>query len=301
MSSSNQISNKAQTGFSDSAQYDQHRPGYTASATDYLLQQCRVAGQSGAKILDLAAGTGKFTEALVQREEIFQVLAIEPHGGMREVLKKKRLGNVEVMDGTAESMQVEDESVDAVVVAQAFHWFATKQALREIHRILKPHGVLGLIWNVEDYNAPRDHKATTKWEADAQDLMFDLEDNEPRFRHSVWREVFDEQSKSSPLDLIRAKEQLFSLPLGEYQEPFETWLPKEKVWQRITTLSQVAMLGDADRERAHETIMDALDSPDTKANEEGEVAVHGSTYLVWTSKIPEDGRASLTGVERPGA
>ncbi|KAH9844443.1 Methyltransferase domain [Teratosphaeria destructans] len=301
MSSRNQISNKAHAGFSDSTQYDKHRPGYTASATDHLLQQCRVAGKSGARILDLAAGTGKFTEALVQREEHFQVLAIEPHDGMREVLKKKGLENVEVMDGTAEGMRVEDESVDAVVVAQAFHWFATKQALREIHRVLKPHGVLGLIWNVEDYNAPRDHQATSKWEAKAQDIMFDLEDNEPRFRHKIWREVFEEQSKSSPLDLIRAKEQLFSLPLGEYQEPFETWLPKEKVWQRITTLSQVAMLRSADREHVRQTIMDALNGPDTTVNQEEEVAVHGSTYLVWTSKIPEDGRASLTGVERPGA
>lgn len=69
-----------------------------------------------------------------------------------------------------------------------------------------------------------------------------FEDNEPRFRHEKWREVFDKQLKSTPLTLIVAADPLFSLPLGEYEEKFETWLTKERVWDRYSTLSQIAML-----------------------------------------------------------
>lgn len=138
--------------------------------------------------------------------------------------------------------------------SQAFHWFATKDVLKELHRVLKPHGALGLLWNIEDYNAPRDHEAATPWEAKIQDLTWSFDDKEPRFRHLQWRKVFDEQSKSTPLSLIIASEQYFSLPLGEYQEPFTTWLPKEKVWERYSTISHIAVLEGEAREVSHECV-----------------------------------------------
>ncbi|EMC91343.1 hypothetical protein BAUCODRAFT_39511 [Baudoinia panamericana UAMH 10762] len=289
-------------GFDKSGDYDLHRPTYSTTAVQELLEQCRVSGIKRARVCDLAAGTGKFTEALLkQRDEQYEIIAIEPHDGMREILGKKQIPHVAVLPGTAEHMPLEDESVDVVIVAQAFHWFATKEALREIHRVLKPHGCFGMIWNIEDYNAPQDHKATTEWEGKVHALTWTFYDNEPRFRHQAWRKVFEDQSKSSPLDLIRAKEQLFALPLGEHVEAFETWLPKEDVWKRYSTISHISVLKGEERERTHQTVIDALNSPEVETNERGEVAVHGKTYVVWTSKIPEDGRASLTNVERPGA
>lgn len=112
------INDRAQTGFAKSAAYDQYRPGYAPTATEELLQQIRVAGKKHAKILDLAAGTGKFTEALVGRAEEFQVIAVEPHDGMREVLAKKQLPRVTVHPGTATSIPLADDSVDAIAVAQ---------------------------------------------------------------------------------------------------------------------------------------------------------------------------------------
>ena len=132
--------------------------------------------------------------------------------------------------------------------SQAFHWFATKDTLKELHRVLKPHGALGLIWNIEDYNAPRDHQAATEWEGKIHNLTWTFADNEPRFRHEQWRKVFDEQSKSTPLSLIIANEQYFALPLGEHKEPFATWLPKEKVWERYNTLSHISVLEGEERE-----------------------------------------------------
>lgn len=118
MANENGINERAQTGFAQSAAYDQYRPGYSSTATEKLLKQCRVSGVKNAKVLDLAAGTGKFTEALVSRGEHYEVIAVEPHDGMREVLEKKQLPRVSVLNGKANSIPLEDDSVDAIVVAQ---------------------------------------------------------------------------------------------------------------------------------------------------------------------------------------
>jgi SAM-dependent methyltransferase len=108
----------AQTSFANSTAYDAHRPTYPAESVQHLLEQCRVAGKRGARIIDLAAGTGKFTEALAAREEGFEILAVEPHADMRKVLVERGLKGVKVVDGTAEDVPVENGWADAVFVAQ---------------------------------------------------------------------------------------------------------------------------------------------------------------------------------------
>ncbi|KAK5719849.1 hypothetical protein LTR15_007121 [Elasticomyces elasticus] len=293
------INERAAKGFSNSANYDKYRPSYTESAAEELLKQCRVSGRKNAQILDLAAGSGKFTEVLAQRPEKYEIVAVEPHDGMRDVLAKKELSGVTVKSGKADSIPLEDESVDAVICAQAFHWFANEPALKEIHRVLRPHGVLGMIWNIEDYNSPQTYDATTPWEGKVRDLTWTFQDNEARFRHEKWRKVFEDQSKSTPLSLIIASDQLFALPLGEHLEQFEVQLTKEQIWERYATISHIAVLEGEERERTYKTVMDALNSPDVDVDQDGKVAVHGKTFIVWSSKIPEDGRASLTDVEMP--
>lgn len=83
-----------------------------------MIRNLQVEGLRGARIVDLAAGTGKFTELLAAREEEFEILAIEPHEGMRVELEGKQLRGVRVLDGEAGRMGVERGSVDAVVCAQ---------------------------------------------------------------------------------------------------------------------------------------------------------------------------------------
>lgn len=108
----------AHQSFANSTAYDAHRPTYPPHSLQHLLEQCRVAGKQGARVVDLAAGTGKFTEALAARPEGFEILAVEPHAEMREVLEGKGLRGVKVLDGTAEELPVEDGWADAVFVAQ---------------------------------------------------------------------------------------------------------------------------------------------------------------------------------------
>ena len=98
-------------------------------------------------VLDLAAGTGKLTRQLVPR--FARVIAVEPLDGMRAQLERVVPG-AEALVGTAESIPLDDDCVDAVFVAEAFHWFGTSAALDEIARVLRPGGTLAVLFNERD-------------------------------------------------------------------------------------------------------------------------------------------------------
>jgi ubiquinone/menaquinone biosynthesis C-methylase UbiE len=112
------LAGEALTGFAKGALYEQHRPSYSNEAVDNLLNALGVKDVANAAVLDLAAGTGKFTDLLAQRAENYTVVAVEPHGEMREQLEKKSWANVKVKSGLATSIPLSDESVDAVIAAQ---------------------------------------------------------------------------------------------------------------------------------------------------------------------------------------
>lgn len=130
---------KAFEGVGD--EYDRYRPGFPDAAADAILPN-RVDA-----VLDLGAGTGKFTELLITRAD--RVIAVEPSAAMLDVLRMK-LPAVAARIGGAESIPLLDRSVDAVTVAQAFHWFDRDAACAEIRRVLVTGGVLGLLWNRSD-------------------------------------------------------------------------------------------------------------------------------------------------------
>jgi ubiquinone/menaquinone biosynthesis C-methylase UbiE len=117
------INPRAASGFQNASNYDAHRPSFPPEAVNKLLIHLGVANRKNARIIDLACGTGKFTESLVSREEEFEVVGIEPHAGMREQLVKKNLRGVEVLEGDAAHMLVEDGWGDALIAAQvSWRW-----------------------------------------------------------------------------------------------------------------------------------------------------------------------------------
>jgi SAM-dependent methyltransferase len=127
------------------AQYERGRPSYPAGALDWLLP-------AGARrVLDLGAGTGKLTRLLVARG--LDVVAVEPSGGMRDELARVVPGT-SALAGTAEQIPLDDGAVDAVLVAQAWHWIDPEQAVPEVARVLAPGGMLGLLWNIRDERQP---------------------------------------------------------------------------------------------------------------------------------------------------
>ncbi|PHH86284.1 hypothetical protein CDD83_10465 [Cordyceps sp. RAO-2017] len=197
---------------------------------------------------------------------------------MRAALEAKRLPRVEVRDGLASSVPVVDGWADAVIAAQSFHWFADDEALEEMHRVLKPGGKLGMIWNIEDYNQPMKWSPSTQWEGKLKQLVLELApDGPPRFRDDKWWQVFERQS--------RADKPLFSTPIGQEKVAFEVWLSKERLWDRIDTLSQVATLQGASKEAFKARFEQILREGDGTWNEAGEIRFHGATVYAWTTRL----------------
>lgn len=116
----------AAQGFQNAGAYDAHRPAYPAEAVDQLLGYMHLTGQTGARIVEVAAGTGKLTEVLAGREEAFEVHATEPHEDMRRTLEAKGLHGVVVKSGRADELgtlgRVQEGWADGVLIGQAFHW-----------------------------------------------------------------------------------------------------------------------------------------------------------------------------------
>lgn len=123
------------------AAYERGRPSYPPEAIDWLLPP------DARTVLDLGAGTGKLTTRLVERG--LDVVAVDPIPEMLDVLSAA-LPDTPALAGTAEEIPLPDDSVDAVLVAQAWHWFDPARAVPEVARVLRPGGRLGLVWNTLD-------------------------------------------------------------------------------------------------------------------------------------------------------
>ena len=122
------------------AEYAEHRPDYARDAIAWALD-------GRAKVLDLAAGTGGLTKDLVAAGHV--VTAVEPDAGMLAELRT-RVPGARVLPGHAEAIPLEHASVDAVTVATAFHFFDEPRAIPEIARVLRPGGVLALVYDIDD-------------------------------------------------------------------------------------------------------------------------------------------------------
>lgn len=181
------VHHSAAHGFERAADaYERGRPGYPESAIEWLVEALGIG--PGRAVVDLAAGTGKLTRQLLPSGA--ELVAIEPAAGMRARLARA-LPGVRAEAGTAEAMPLPDGAADTVVVGQAFHWFDGARALAEIHRVLRPGGGLGLIWNVRDESVP--------WVADLTRIIEPYRGDAPRYQSGRWRQAFDATSMFEPL------------------------------------------------------------------------------------------------------
>jgi SAM-dependent methyltransferase len=207
--------------------YDRGRPGWPVEAV-------QVAGLSpSSTVLDLAAGTGKLTSVLASAFRT--VIAIEPQAAMLRLLRARCPG-VRALEGAAERIPLPDSSVEAVFVAQAFHWFDGPQALAEIALVLRPGGALVLMWNVpagpwrpsiaavEDYLSQR--------APDEAEVGYDPLDLSRAHANGEWRAAFRES------------------PFGDLQEarvPNPQTLDREGLVAYFASMGWIADLPDADR------------------------------------------------------
>ena len=215
------IHRAARVGFARSADaYERSRPGYPDEAIQHLASHLA----AGARVLDLAAGTGKLTRPLLASG--LDVVAVEPVPDMRAELP----ATVRALDGTAEAIPLADGSVDAVTVGQAFHWFDGEKALDEIHRVLRPQGVLGLFWNRRVENDPVNRRIS--------ELVDPYRGDVPTHRHDAWRSAFEQTALFEALE-----ERVFAN---------EHVLDAQGMEGRIGSISFIAALGHDERARVLE-------------------------------------------------
>lgn len=228
------IHHAASEGYTRSADtYARGRPGYAPELVGWL--RASVGLQEGKKALDLGAGTGKFTPRLVETGAA--VIAVEPVAEMAAKLAAA-LPQVRVLTGTAERVPLPDASVDAVVCAQAFHWFANRAALDEIHRVLAPGGRLALVWNMRD--------ARVDWVARLDAIVNQYEGDAPRYYTGAWRKVFPHPG-FSPF-----QEAHFSI---EHSGP-----PEDVIVGRVLSTSFIAALPEDERARVEAKVRELVAS-----------------------------------------
>jgi ubiquinone/menaquinone biosynthesis C-methylase UbiE len=203
------------------ANYVSGRPEYPEEIEKWLIHD--LALSSGKTVVDLGAGTGKFSPRLLATGA--KVIAVEPLSSMSDELGG-RYPEVEVKQGFAEDLPLESASVDAIVCAQSFHWFATQEALHEIRRVLKPAGTLGLVWNVRDDRV--------EWVAALSGVMEPYEGDTPRFHSQEWRKLFPAEG-FGPL-----RETEFSNQ--------QTGSPEQVIIERVLSVSFIAALASKERE-----------------------------------------------------
>ncbi|MFL5869438.1 MAG: methyltransferase domain-containing protein [Solirubrobacterales bacterium] len=241
-------------------EYERGRPGYPVEAIDTLARELSLGPDSA--VVDLAAGTGKLTRELVGR--FGRVVAIEPLAEMREQLEQQVPG-AETIDGTAERIPLADESADAVLVAQAFHWFDGRRALDEIARVLRPGGGLGLLWNTTPWETRE-----TPWFALLDDLLerrrVDLAALH-RNASGLWRRAFDDDRRFEPLaDATFENPQLMA---------------RDEFLDGFASRSYVAVLEPEDRNALLAEVVELLGRADAPVDQ-GQVLVPMRTATFWT-------------------
>ena len=212
----------ARQGFAKEAQaYARGRPEYPAALADWLAGTLGLS--PGRAAADVGAGTGKFTKLLAATGA--HTVAVEPVDAMRAQIEAQRLPGVRAVAGTAQAIPLPDGALDAVACAQAFHWFAGREALDEFHRVLRPGGRLGLVWNVRD--------ESVDWVAALTAIITPFEGDAPRFHKGDWRRPFPHPGFGA---LVETR-----LP-HEHVGP-----PQQVIVDRFLSVSFIAALPDAQR------------------------------------------------------
>lgn len=223
----------ARRGFDAGAiAYDRARPSYPPDAVAWLVEHLRL--RAGTRCCDLAAGTGKMTALLVPSGA--DLIAVEPVAGMAAVLHE-RLPEVPLVSAVAEELPFAPGSLDAVVVAQAFHWFDADRAFAELARVVRPGGRVALVWNARD--------RSVDWVDALWAIMDRVEKRAPWRDHDRWADsALGDRNGFGPLHAATFRH--------------EQVLDREGIVERFGSVSHVAALEPARRDAVLDEVRTVL-------------------------------------------
>lgn len=251
------IHQRAAVGFGRAGpDYERGRPGYPDAAVATLGRELGIG--PGRVVLDLAAGTGKLTRSLTGPGA--ELIAIEPVAGMREQLVRAVPG-VRTLDGTAEQIPLGDGAVDTVLVAQAFHWFDAAAAGAEIHRVLRPGGGLGVVWNAWD--------ESVGWVKRTQTLVHEHVKGAPQQLTSPWAQRL-------------AETRLFTA-LQQRTFPHVVHSDVDTLLARVASVSYIAALDEPERERVLAAVREVV-ANDPLTRGRSELAMPYTAHVAWCQR-----------------
>jgi SAM-dependent methyltransferase len=239
--------------------YERGRPDYPAAALAALVEGLGIG--RGVRVLDLGAGTGKLTRCLVPTGA--RLVAVEPVATMRASFALA-LPQVPVVGGTAEALPFCPATADAVVVGTAFHWFDGPVAVRELHRVLRPGGRLGLVWLARD--------ETVAWVRELVQLVDAFKRGDPpRYTDGRWRRVFEDTEWFTPLEGA--------------QFPFAHEADRATALARVSSTSFVGTLSAVERDEALRRVAALLDThPETRERATLQLPYRADVY--WCTRRP---------------
>ncbi len=214
--------------------YERGRPEYAPAVVERLATELQIP--PGARVLDLAAGTGKLTRALLSGG--LDVVAVEPQAALRDILVDS-VGAEHVREGLAEAIPLPDGSVAAVTVADAFHWFDPPTALQEMRRVLVPGGGLAVLSTVPDWSG-------ASWAHEVGTLTASLRPAHPHYDGPSWKDaVSADGGWTAPREIhLRTTQPAHPERIVDYLESV-SWVAAMPEDQRAAMLDQVGAIVSA--------------------------------------------------------
>ncbi|ODV80924.1 S-adenosyl-L-methionine-dependent methyltransferase [Suhomyces tanzawaensis NRRL Y-17324] len=297
--------------------YDQYRPSFAKSFVDPFLAELGLATKvpqsntykmdTSKVILELAAGTGKFTRNLVDNgwgNESDNLIIVEPSSGMLKSFKTNfpKIRPTNIHNASSYELPLADSSVDSVLIAQGFHWFSDQESLKEINRVLKPNGTLGLIWNF-DYPSPSQNSKTKNvtyieqqsglldkskldqnlnpedvfldyfnkapWSNEISKKIYSYDVGVPQYRHGKWR---------GALELDR---EYFDPISGELFYAYEYLIDRDSIYEYWKTRSYITSLSEKEKIQVKEFIEGVVDkAEEISPKKEGKFVRPMATHAV---------------------
>jgi ubiquinone/menaquinone biosynthesis C-methylase UbiE len=239
-------------GFADAAGYDRARPRYDALVAAELVDQLGL--EPGAPVLELGAGTGQLSEALL--EAGLDLTAVEPLDGTRQLLAAT-IGPERVRAGRAEAIPLADGSVRAVFAADAFHWFDERRAMPQIKRVLQPGGGVAILRTAPVIDEP--------WSRELGEVITRMRPEHPAFNTRAAAAALEEDPA-----------------FGEVRETTVTSkrdLDREALIALVGTFSWVATMTSEERERLLAGVGEVLDAHGV------ELETYDVRHQIWLARL----------------